>query len=182
MDALLIIDMQNSSFTQVERYDAVGTIRRINDLGIAVRESGGAVVFVQHSGTEENGHLPGTEGWEILNSLRVEESDIIVHKTTCDSFYKTSLESILDKGNFDRIAIAGCATEFCVDSTVRSALSHEHSLVIPSDCHTTADRTGLSAAEVIDYHNWIWSNLIPPESVSIEVVSSAELIERYAIL
>ena len=180
MDALLIIDMQKASFKQVDRYDASGTVKRINDLGQALRASGGSVIFIQHSGTEENGHLRGTEGWEILDSLHRANSDRTVHKTTCDSFYNTSLKRILAAGSFDRIVVAGCATDFCVDSTIRSALSHEFCVIVPSDCHTTADRPNLSAQDVIDYHNWLWKNLIPPCGVSIEVVSSADLIGQYA--
>ncbi|MCP4694589.1 MAG: isochorismatase family protein, partial [Desulfobacterales bacterium] len=58
--------------------------------------------------------------------------------------------------------VTGCATDFCVDTTVRSAASKDYEMVVVSDAHTTGDRPHLGAEAIIEHHNWVWENFIPP--------------------
>jgi len=164
MKALIIIDMQKASFADAERYDASGVVRRINDLAERLRQNGSKVIFIQHDGNEADGHKAYTEGWEILDELVKKEDDLLVRKTSCDSFYETRLESTLKDFQIQELIVAGCATDFCVDTTIRSALSKDFSVTIPRGCHTTADRPHLKALEVIDHHEWVWNDLITPNS------------------
>ncbi|WP_202800490.1 isochorismatase family protein [Novosphingobium sp. Rr 2-17] len=60
------------------------------------------------------------------------------------------------------LIVTGCATDFCVDTTVRSALALGYKTIIPEDGHTTSDRPYLSAQKVIEHHNAIWANFISP--------------------
>ena len=52
------------------------------------------------------------------------EQKIIVHRTQTanDSFYRTDLEKILRAHQIMDVVITGCATDFCVNATVHSAL------------------------------------------------------------
>jgi len=177
MKALLIIDMQKASFAQSERYDSKGVVDRINELARKLRLSGEPIIFVQHDGNNTDGHEAHTEGWEILDELEKEKSDLVVRKTSCDSFYKTRLETILKDHQVHDLIITGCATDFCVDTTIRSALSKGLSVTIPQGCHTTADRPHLKATEVINHHEWIWRDLISPDS-KIRVLTIAETIKK----
>lgn len=61
------------------------------------------------------------------------------------------------------LVITGCATDFCVDATVKSALTNDYNLTIIADAHTTADRPHVSAEKLIAHHNWLWSELTPTE-------------------
>jgi len=122
MKALLIIDMQKASFTQTERHDVEGVVHRINELASRLRKTGNRVIFVQHDGNETDGHEAHTEGWEILDELVKEKDDLLVRKTSCDSFYNTRLESILKDLEVCELIVTGCATDFCVDTTIRSSL------------------------------------------------------------
>lgn len=65
--------------------------------------------------------------------------------------------------NINELVIAGCATDFCVVATVKSALVHDYNLTIIEDAHTTADRPHISAEKRIAHHNWLWANLTPTE-------------------
>ena len=177
MDALLIIDMQKTSFEEIERYDAKGVVQRINDLAASARRYGDMVIFIQHDGTEQDGHKPFTRGWEILDELVQKNSDLVVRKSTCDSFYQTSLESALRELGAKRLIITGCATDFCVDTAIRSALSKDFSLLVPEDAHTTANRPHLTAAQVIEHHNWVWKNLLPNEQ-EIPVIPAANIYQH----
>lgn len=55
------------------------------------------------------------------------------------------------------VIVTGCDTEFCIDSTVRSALSLGYRVTVPSDGHSLPDRSHLSAPQIIQHHNAIWS-------------------------
>jgi nicotinamidase-related amidase len=152
-------------------------IARINAVGRAVRQSGGIVVFIQHDGPKAEPFEPGTSGWQLLPSLERFEGDSIVHKTACDAFYDTELADMLNQHAVCRLLVTGCATDFCVDTTVRAAMSRDYEVIVVEDGHTTADRPHVRAEAVIRHHNWLWQNLIHPK-VQVEVVRASELIAR----
>jgi nicotinamidase-related amidase len=162
MKALLIIDMQKTSFTPTNpRFDSEGIIKRINQLSSKFRLSGDKVIFIQHDGTKEGFCKPNTVEWEILSSLDIKSDDLIISKTANDSFYKTTLKEVLTNLGINEIIITGCATDFCVDSTIKSALVNDFNIIVIKDGHTTADRPNLKAKQVIDHYNWIWSEMTP---------------------
>jgi nicotinamidase-related amidase len=162
MRALLIIDMQNTSFTpKTPRFDSDGVVQRINKLSHKFRLTGDKVIFIQHDGTEEGFCIPNTIEWEILSSLDIISSDLIISKTANDSFYRTTLKEKLFEFGINELIITGCATDFCVDSTIKSALVNDFNIIVIKDCHTTADRPNLKAKQVIDHYNWIWSEMTP---------------------
>jgi nicotinamidase-related amidase len=162
VDALVIIDLQEASFANARYHDQQGVLTRINQLSAHVRSRGGAVIFIQHDGTEAEGLRPYTAGWRILSFMERVEGDLIVRKTTNDAFCGTTLDHELERLAVNRLIICGWATDFCVDSTVRAAVSRGHKVAVASDCHTVADRPGISAADVVAYHNWLWPNLLTP--------------------
>jgi len=161
--ALIVIDMQQGSFTADQpRHDAAGLVRRLNALADRVRSAGGMVIFIQHDGPEDDPHHPSKPGWQLLPELTVLPADQIVRKTACDAFLYTELEGLLAACEIDRLIVTGCATEYCVDTTVRSALAHGYRTAAPADGHTTLDRPHLSAEKIIAHHNAIWSDFLSP--------------------
>jgi nicotinamidase-related amidase len=162
MKALLIIDMQKVSFTpQTPRFDSEGVVQRINKLSDIFRLAGDKVIFIQHDGSKEGFCKPNTSEWEILSSLDVKPNDLIISKTANDSFYRTTLKEELIKWGISELIVTGCATDFCVDSTIKSALVNDFNITVIKDAHTTADRPNLKAKQVIDHYNWIWSEMTP---------------------
>jgi nicotinamidase-related amidase len=177
MKALLIIDMQKTLFTPATpRFDAENVIRRINELSDKFRINGDKVIFIQHDGTKEDYCIPGTEEWEILPSLVIKSSDIIISKTANDAFYRTALQDVLSKSGIDELVITGCATDFCVDSTIKSALTNDFNITVIKDGHTTGDRPHLKADKIIEHYNWIWREMIPT-SGKIRVINSSDFID-----
>lgn len=175
MKALLIIDMQVGLFAgETPRYDADGVIQRVNELARAVRATGGVVIYVQH---EDEGSLrPGTEAWEILPTLERMDTDLLVHKQACDSFYETDLSDLLGKHGVQQLIVVGCATDFCVDTTIRAAASRNYEVVVAADAHTTKDRQHLDAETIIKHHNWMWESLILPRS-RVQVLPTSSIVE-----
>jgi nicotinamidase-related amidase len=175
MKALLVIDMQVGLFEgKPPRLDADGVIQRINEIARVVRATGGIVVFIQHE--DNNGLKRGTEGWEILPTLERTNTDLLVHKQACDSFYETDLSDLLEKHGSQQIIVVGCATDFCVDTTIRAAASRNYEVVVVADAHTTKDRQHLDAVTIINHHNWMWENLILPRS-EVQVLPTKSVVK-----
>ncbi len=161
--ALVVVDMQQGSFgPQSPRHDAAGLVQRLNRLAERVRDSGGPVVFVQHAGPVGDPHHPSDPGHALLPELDARAGDPRVVKSACDAFLGTDLKAMLDARGVDRVIITGCATDYCVDTTVRAALAQGYPTTAPSDGHTTADRAHLAALKIIAHHNAIWADFISP--------------------
>ena len=161
--ALIVIDMQLGSFTpRSARHDALGVVSRINLLAERARAEKGLVVFVQHDGPPGDPHHPEAPGWQLLPELDLRAGDRFVRKTACDAFLGSGLEELLRSASVRRLAVTGCATDFCVDTTVRSALARGYRTVVPKDGHTTADRPHLPAGKIIEHHNAVWADFISP--------------------
>ena len=178
MKALLIIDMQMGSFTHATpRYDTEGVVERINILSEYFRENGLKVIFIQHDGTKQNEFIPNTNEWEILPQLIRKPTDLTINKTANDSFYKSNLEETLKANNITHLFITGCATDFCVDSTIKSALTKDYEITVIKDGHTTGNRPNIEAKTVVDYYNWLWENMIPTET-GIKLATTSELFDK----
>jgi nicotinamidase-related amidase len=161
--ALVIIDLQQGSFTpDIPRYDPGGLVTRLNSLADAVRARDGSVIFVQHDGPPGDPHHPDLPGWRLLPDLRVRTGDLTVRKTACDAFLGTTLDATLRSLSVDQLVVTGCATDYCVDTTVRSALARGYATIVPMDGHTTSDRPHLPARKIIEHHNAIWADFIAP--------------------
>lgn len=83
-------------------------------------------------------------------------------KKSCDAFLETDLLALLKEWGVTKLVIGGFATEFCIDTTIRSALALGFETVVPEDGHTTADREHMPAAKVIEHHNATWPWLVTP--------------------
>lgn len=172
--------MQKGSFTpKTPRFDTDGVVNRINDLAKLFRQNDLPVIYIQHDGTGSGAFEKHTEEWELLNSLQVEETDILLDKYVNDVFYKSELQSILAQFNVNQLFIAGCATDFCVESTVQSALIKDYSITVVSDGHTTGERPHMTAEKVIEHYNWVWQNMIPTQG-SVAVKSLEEIKDLFS--
>ena len=182
-DALVIIDMQAGSFgpSCPPRHDTAALVERLNDLARWVRAGGGVVVWVHHDGAQGNALEPGTDGWQILPALERCATDEAIRKTACDSFLGTKLDALLRARSPGRVIVTGWATDFCVDTTVRSCTARGFKTWVASDGHTLSDRPHLPATKIIEHHNYVWSNLIAPGG-PVTVVSCHEMMTGSRLL
>src|SRR5882672_4330878 len=160
MDAMLVVDMQVGLLNGEPKHDLPGVIERINRLAAKVRERSGTVIFVQHCGRKGDDFEPQTPGWAFLPDLLRDAADVVVRKNLNDPFAGTDLAARLKEIAPDRVLVAGWATDFCVDATVRSAVANHYNVVVVADGHTLSDRPHLDAVGVIRRHHWVWRNLI----------------------
>jgi nicotinamidase-related amidase len=159
--ALIIVDMQAGLFS-TPRFDAANLIMRLNGIAGRLRRRRAPIIFVQHCGPEGDPLHPSQPGHALHEDLVVEEDDVRIAKESCDAFLNTTLASQLATSGVSEVIVTGFATEFCVDTTIRSALAHGFRTVVPEDGHTTADRAHLSADKVIEHYNETWRWLISP--------------------
>ncbi|MBX2842286.1 MAG: isochorismatase family protein [Flammeovirgaceae bacterium] len=174
--ALLIIDMQKGSFTdKTPRFDTTGVVKRINALAQKFRVGELPVIFIQHDGSKWKAFVPNTSEWELLDELDVNPNDLILSKTANDAFYNSALEFKLRELEVKDLVITGCATDFCVEATIQSALVKNYNITVVKNGHTTGDRPHLKAEQVIEQYNWMWQNMIPTEG-KIEVKDFEEVL------
>jgi nicotinamidase-related amidase len=152
--ALLIIDVQVGVVEgelRAARLDLV--LERLNHAISRARQRGYPVIFVQH----EEAELPhGSAAWQLHPALAREPGDVCVRKCHGDSFCDTTLAALLAEQGVEKLWVGGCATDFCVDSTVRNAVSRGYQVTVIGDAHTTLGAFALSGEQVIDHFNAVW--------------------------
>ena len=150
--ALIVIDVQQGLFDpQPGPADAEAVIDRINQLAQRARAAGAPVIFVQH---ERSGDLEAdSPAWALHPQLQVQPGDHHIRKTTPDAFLRTGLDEILAFSGIEQVVICGYASEFCVDTTTRSAAAHGYAVIVAADAHTTHDKPHASAAQIRVHHN-----------------------------
>ena len=151
--ALLIIDVQRALCAgEYAAFDIARVIERINGLSARARSAGLPVVLVQHE--EGDGPLQhDTAGWQLADDLATHDGDLRLRKTTPDAFFRTGLHALLQQKGVERVIVCGLQSEFCVDTTVRSALAQGYHVVLAEDAHSTCDNGVLSAAQISAHHN-----------------------------
>lgn len=160
--ALIVIDVQEGILPEGEgpRFDAAaqaldGVVSRLADLQARARVAGATLIHVQHDAQDDHRLAKGTPGWEIRRELTPAPGELVVHKTTCDSFLDTGLKQALLEGGIKHLVIGGCMTPFCIDTSVRSAIAHGFDVTLVSDGHTTCDMGGLTFEQIIAHHNTV---------------------------
>lgn len=120
--ALLIIDVQKEFYksnpqTAQSLKDAVEYINAAIGL---FRAKSLPIFCIQHV-DEEDGLIPGKDGFEVPEELHVISSDVRIHKTYGNAFNKTSLESKIHELDVDTVILTGFCAEYCVLATYRGA-------------------------------------------------------------
>jgi hypothetical protein len=70
------------------------------------------------------------------------EGDLVLDKTTRDTFASTALGDELEARGIKRLLVAGFQSEFCVRETTLGALGRGFDVTLVSDGHSTRDKAG----------------------------------------
>ncbi|ELN2739321.1 isochorismatase family protein [Pluralibacter gergoviae] len=152
---VMVVDMQNGVFA-TPRYQRDACVRQINRL----TRQADLVIFIRHA--QAGGLEEGSEGFALLPELEQPSGALYVTKTACDAFYSTDLEQVLAQHDIRAFVICGCATDYCVDTTLRVGASKGYRITVAEDAHTTANRPAADAPVLIAHHNDVWRNLTVP--------------------
>ncbi len=88
----------------------------------------------------------------------VSAARLMLAKRNADSFIGTDLDKRLRDLGVSRVVVTGLATEFCVDSTCRAALSRGYDLTLVEDGHSTPTPppdSRLSAEAIVARYNQV---------------------------
>lgn len=164
--ALLVVDMLNEFLSEggvmpFSRGRAiVPTLRTVISF---CRDRGVPVIYVNES------HRPGFDDFEfkkrgvhciagswgaqVIEELRPEPGDHIVHKRRYSGFYDTDLDTLLRTLGVKRLIVTGCVTNICVRSTVHDAFFRGYEVIVPRDCvEATGQREQDSSLYDIETH------------------------------
>ena len=167
----VVIDMQNGVFSS-PRFDQAGRVAQINRL----TERADITIFIQH---REGAMCEGNEAFNLLPELVQPAGAHYVTKTACDSFWQTELAALLKKLAVEEFVACGCATDYCLDTTIKVGASAGYAITVAADAHTTADRRWVSAEALINQHNEVWSSLSIPGHVP-RVLNTDEIVAEWS--
>lgn len=167
MKALVIIDFQSAIALPDGSEPPAWRLEETRDMLVraraSARASGAAVIFVRHDHDDPNSMwAPGQAGHTFFPELAPEGDDLVVVKTSCDAFRDTTFAEVLAEKGIDTLLIGGYASEYCVDTTVRSAASKGYRTIVLADAHTTRNRAHMDAAPIIAHHNITWAGFVNP--------------------
>ena len=174
--ALVVVDMQNGFMVPELGHAACKMaheiVPNINKLAQAVRDTGGAVIWIQTAYTDETLTSWSTsyemvgpkgaarrkfslsrenKGYEIFPDLKIEKSDLIVEKNRYSAFIlgSSNIEEVLKSRGLDTLLITGTVTNVCCESTARDAMMRNYKTVMITDGN---------AANTDDDHNAALNN------------------------
>ena len=111
------------------------------------------VLYVQHEGPPGHRLEPGSAGFPIREEIAPVRGETVVPKRFCDAFFETSLSAELAKLGVKHLVIAGCMTQYCIDTSGRRAVSVGFDVTLVADGHMTGDSGGLTFQQIIAHHN-----------------------------
>ena len=163
--ALLVIDMQDDMMPIMHRPDR--TVGAIAGLSLRARASNVPVITIRQQGCGD-----------ALPELAPRNGEPVVTKTSADAFLDTDLDETLIRLGVTEVLVTGFATENCVETTARQALSHGYDLVLVADGHTTSVRSQPTDFALPDqsiaHHNEIYRHIDFPDR-SVRVLPAIEI-------
>jgi nicotinamidase-related amidase len=127
--ALMIIDMQKEFYVGRTVAQMDSAVEYINAVIPLFEAKNLPVIWVQDL-DEGEGVVPGTDGFEFIDSLKPKADSIRIHKRYGNSFNKTDCDKILKENGIDTVLITGFCAEYCVLSTYRGAKDLDYFPVI----------------------------------------------------
>lgn len=158
--ALLVIDTQIGPLWGTHKKEEtlsviLSTIKKAEKENIPV-------IYVQHEELPGGFMTRGSEFWQFYPGISPRPEDVIIPKKAADSFYQTTLKEELDKREITHLIVVGARTEYCVDTTCRTAVTLGFHVTLVDDGHTSADGI-LPADMIIKHHNHTLTTVGTPE-------------------
>ncbi len=168
---------------------APGVIQQINRVLAASRPAGMQVVFLQmgwdHDLCEAGGPnspnwhkaralrlmrqrpelqgklmIKGTWDYALVDDLKPQPQDLVVHKPRYSGFYSTNLDVLLRERGIRHLVFTGIATNVCVESTLRDAFFLEYFPLLVMDSAMQSGPPSLHEATVYNvqqFFGWVTS-------------------------
>lgn len=155
---LLVVDVQ-TALIEKNPYNKQKVIDNIKRLISVARDNKKEVLYVRHDDGKGEELEYGTDGWQVCNQIAPNNNEKVFDKQYNSAFLKTGLKEYLDSKKINTIILVGLQTEYCIDTTCKSAFEYGYKIVIPEETNTTFDNEYLSGEELYKfYSNKIWNN------------------------
>ncbi|MNI06246.1 Streptothricin hydrolase [compost metagenome] len=156
--ALLVVDVQVAPFIWKdfggkELYRSEALIETLETLIKQARTAGSPVIYLQYTERGESLRAEGGPLWPIHPVITPREGDLVLVKYETDSFHGTNLHEELQARGIGHVVVTGVQTEFCVDTTCRSAQRLGYRTTLVADGHSTFDTNRLTAEMIVGHHN-----------------------------
>ena len=153
--ALLVVDVQEGLFSMpdFEMHRPTEFLSNVSDLVSRARTATVPVVYTQYCGPPGEPLTSDSRGSRIHAAVAPGEGDLVIRKDDSDGFVRTELQAELQRLQIRTLVVCGLQSEFCVDSTCRTAYGFGYKVVLVEDAHTTGDAGALTAQQIIDHHN-----------------------------
>lgn len=102
----------------------------------------------------------GTWDYELVEDLKPQPGDIVLHKTRYSGFFNSQLDSTLRSRNIRNIVVVGIATNVCVESTLRDGFFLEYFGIVLEDATHQAGPEFLQQAAIYNiekFFGWVSS-------------------------
>lgn len=167
--ALLVIDAQKvytNPESQLFCPDSAETVKRINRLIQHFEAKKMPIIYVQHvhkfdgsdlgrmfdyaGPAEDFNFKEGTEEIAFDPNLKISKGLPVIRKNRYSAFIGTNLSSLLQSLNIDTVVISGFMTNFCCESTARSAHDRDFFVDFIADATGAPPLSKLSEQEIRD--------------------------------
>lgn len=190
-EALLVIDVQNIYTNQESELFVKNNskiIANINRLITKFRNENKDIIFIKHQHktdlsdmgrmfdfageSDETQFIEGEAETNFDKRLKIRKKDEVVIKTRYDAFERTILEQILKNKNIDKVVICGFMTNFCCETTARTAHSKDYYVDF------IVDATGTPGTEMLSPKQTIKATVATLSSGFAAVKNTMEYLEK----
>jgi nicotinamidase-related amidase len=172
---LIVIDMQKGILSE-GLYDLKGVLENVAKVIDAARHSGTEVIYVKHDDGPGSGFTFGDEDFEIADEIAPANGEKVFVKTIPSSFSNKEFAAYLEGTKDDALLIVGLQTDFCIDSTVKSAAERGYRVIVPKGTNSTFDNPYMTGEKTCGYFFCeVWPDLFA-ECVSLE--EAIELLKK----
>ncbi|MCX5008203.1 isochorismatase family protein [Streptomyces sp. NBC_00638] len=138
--ALIVIDVQES-FRARPLWETISNPKiadQVDRLVRLARRAGDTVVWVLHSEPGSGDVFDPSLGQvRLMDELRREEAEPLIHKTSHNAFTTTNLQQLLTERGIRELTVCGIRTEQCVETTTRLASDLGYAVTFVSDATAT---------------------------------------------
>ncbi|MFE2537008.1 isochorismatase family protein [Streptomyces sp. NPDC059371] len=138
--ALIVIDVQES-FRARPLWETISDPKiadRVDRLVRLARRAGDTVVWVLHSEPGSGDVFdPALGHVRLMDELRREDGEPLIHKTSHNAFTTTNLQQLLTERGIRELTVCGIRTEQCVETTTRLAADLGYQVTFVSDATAT---------------------------------------------
>ena len=140
-----------------ELYKFDELLKRVTILIEKARKNNVEVIYVQHDAGEDSGFTKGDESFEISEQVAPKDNEKVFVKTINSAFGNPEFTNYLLKSKDKELMIVGLQTDFCIDSTIKSAFERGYKIFVPNGTNSTFSNDYIDAETVYKYFNeWVW--------------------------